>query len=99
VGAAVTVTTIRNRLAALEARGAPADGPLIIKIVLVGAKGGRPDGRRTDWNAHAPEVVVSGTPHPVGADETAHQAVERIVAAMRPQPHGFVALVEQDTQA
>jgi hypothetical protein len=89
----VTATTLRNRLAALEARGAPADGPLIIKIVLVGAKDGRPDGRRTDWGERAPEIVVNGTPHPVGADETAHQAVERIVAAMRPPPNVVVATI------
>lgn len=95
----MTATTLRNRLAALEARGAPADGPLIVEIVLVGAKDGRPDGRRTDWNAHAPEVVVSGARHPVGDDETAHQAVERIVAAMRPQPSAVIAYIPDTCKA
>lgn len=82
---------LRTRLAALEARGTPAEGPVIALITFVGAKDGKPDGTRTDWDAHVPEVVVGNVRHAVGADETAHQAVQRIVAAMDPQPHGVVA--------
>jgi hypothetical protein len=73
-----------------------ATGPVIIELVIVGAKDGRPDGRRTDWDAHAPEVVVNGTRHPVGADETAHQAVQRIVAMTG---GAAVAYVPQDARA
>lgn len=94
----MTGRSLPARLAALEARSVPAGASLIIEIVLVGATDGRSDGQRTDWDAHADAVIVNGTRHRIGADETAHQAVERIVAAMRPQPHGVVALVEQDTQ-
>jgi hypothetical protein len=95
----VTTRTLSARLGALEARGPAADGPLIIEIVVVGARDGRPDGTRTDWDAHSDAVVVGGKRYAVGADETAHQAVERIVADMCPQPHGVVALVARDGPA
>ena len=77
-----TPRSLPARVAALEARGLPADGPLIIEIAFLGAKDGRPDGRRTDWHAHVPAVVVNGAQHAVGADETAHQAVQRIAATL-----------------
>lgn len=89
----MTVRTLSARLSALEARGATAAGPLIIEIVFVGAKDGRTDGRRTDWDAHSEAVLVNGTRFAVAADETAHQAVERIVAGMHPQPHAVIARV------
>lgn len=92
MGAVVTARTLSARMSALESRGAPAGGPFVAEIVFIDAV----SGWRTDWDAHADAVIVNGTRHPVGDDETAHQAVERIVAAMHPRPHVVVALVEQD---
>ncbi len=89
----MTGRSLPARLAALEARGLPADGPLVVEIVFVGAKDGRPDGRRTDWHAHAPEVVIAGQRHAVAADETATMAVRRVVAAMIPAPRAVVAYI------
>jgi hypothetical protein len=89
----VTHRSLPARLAALEARCLPADGPTIIEIVFLGSKDGRPDGRRTDWDAHVPAVVVNGVRHEVGADETAHQAVQRIAASL---PGAVVAYAPWD---
>ena len=89
-------TSLRSRLEALEARSVPADGLPVVEIVFVGAKDGRPDGRRTDWHAHVPAVVVNGAQHAVGADETAHQAVQRIAATL---PGAAVAFVPWEVQA
>ena len=95
----MSARNLSSRLQTLEAQGTAARDPIIIEIVIVGAKDGRPDGTRTDWHAHADEVIVNRMRHKVHAEETAHQAVERIVAAMRPQPHGAVAMVPRDTPA
>ena len=89
----MTTRTLSARLSALEARGVPLEGPTIVEIVFIRAKDGRPGGARTDWDAHAAAVIVNHTRYAVGADETAHQAVERIVAAMNPPPAGVVAYV------
>jgi hypothetical protein len=78
----MTLRSLPARLAALETQGMTVTGPVIIELVIVGAKDGKPDGRRTDWGAHVPEVIVNDTRHPVGADESAHQAVQRIAATL-----------------
>lgn len=83
--------TLRTRIAKLEADVVPDEDPPVVFVSFVGAKDGRPDGRCTDWSAHAPIVIVNEEPHAVAAGESAEEAVRRIVAAMRPKPHGAVA--------
>ena len=85
--------TLRTRLSALESCVVSDDEPVIMFLTFVGAAEGRPDGTRTDWHAHAEKVVVNHSRYPVGADETAEQAVHRVVAAMNPRPAGIVAYV------
>jgi hypothetical protein len=85
--------TLRARLSALESCVVSDGDPVIILLTFVGAVEGRPDGTRTDWHAHAEAVVVNHSRYPVGTDETAEQAVHRVVAAMNPRPAGVVAYV------
>jgi hypothetical protein len=92
----MTARSLSARLAALEARGRAVTDPIVVEIVIVGAKDGRPNGQRTDWHAYAPEVVVAGERYAVAADETATMAVRRIVAAMNPAPRAVVALVPEE---
>jgi hypothetical protein len=86
----VNRTTLHGRLEALEARPGLRDAdPLVMLVSFVAAR----TGERAAWDTHVPEVVVGGVRHPVAADETAQQAVDRIVATMTPPPRAVIACI------
>jgi hypothetical protein len=83
-------TSLRGRLEALESRPGLQDAePLVMFVTFVSAR----TGERAPWDSRVPEVVVAGERHPVAADETARQAVDRVVSGMSPSPRAVVALI------
>jgi hypothetical protein len=85
-------TSLRNRLEALEScPGLGRDEPLIMFVTFVGATNGKPNGDKTRWDAWMPAVYVGHELHEVHKGESGEEAVQRIVAAMQPQPSAVIA--------
>ena len=78
------------RLYALESKAPADDGPLVLLITFVEGIEGR-HGRRTDWDAWMPEVVVDQERHPVQEGESAEAAVHRVIAARTTPPRVVIA--------